>query len=268
MRLYFFLSILCVGFVSDIHAAITVDGDLSQTIIIEPGNTQEGIIMLRNLSNASAEVRVYQTDYSFSSNGQTDYSNPGENPRSNAGWLFIQPTRLTISPLSRSPVYYTVKVPDNQELSGTFWSVVMIEEIPPGSKESNRQQTDKRVGLSAIMRYGVQIITEIGDTGTTSLKFLDKKLVINDVGNKSFQIDIENNGEKWYMPDLWIELYDSNGNNVGRIEAPKKRIFPGCSVRHLMDISSLKAGKYKMIVIADTGNENVFGAEYDLELEE
>ena len=144
----------------------------------------------------------------------------------------------------------------------------MIEEIPPGSKESNRQQTDKRVGLSAIMRYGVQIITEIGDTGTTSLKFLDKKLVINDVGNKSFQIDIENNGEKWYMPDLWIELYDSNGNNVGRIEAPQRRIFPGCSVRHLMDISSLKAGKYKMIVIADTGNENVFGAEYDLELEE
>ena len=251
-------------FIAESHAAITVVGNLAQQAVMLPGETHEGIITLRNLGSTPSEVRVYQTDYTFTSDGKSSYSAAGEAPRSNAGWIFIQPNRLTVAPGSTAPIYYTIKAPDDQELIGTFWSIVMVEEIAETSPESSKRS--KSVGINAVMRYGVQLITEIGESGTSSLQFLDRQYIISEDGTKTFQLDIENNGEKWYIPDLWIEAYDSAGNSVEHFEGAKRRIFPGCSVRHLIDITTLPAGKYKFLVIVDTGDENVYGAEYDLEL--
>ncbi|MFC1490226.1 hypothetical protein ACFL6K_03355 [Candidatus Latescibacterota bacterium] len=263
LRVLLFLSFM-LFFTAESHASITVVGNLAQQSVMLPGETHEGIITLRNLGTEPSEVRVYQTDYSFSSDGKTLYGTPGESPRSNAGWIIIQPNRMTISPGTTAPVYYTIKVPEDPELIGTFWSIVMVEEISNTSPESSNQS--RSVGIQAVMRYGVQLITEIADTGTNSLKFLDRQYIISEDGTKTFQIDLENNGEKWYIPDLMIEVYDSSGNNVEHFEGSNRRIFPGCSVRHLIDITSLPAGKYKFLVIVDTGDENVYGAEYDLEL--
>ncbi len=264
MRLRIECVLFFMLFVTQAHAAITVVGNLAQTTVLQPGVTHEGIITLRNLGSESTEVRIYQTDYTFSADGKTLYGEPGESERSNAGWLYIQPTRLTIAPESTAPVYYTVRVPDDQYLSGTYWSIIMIEEITESSAESSQRK--QSVGINAVMRYGVQIITEIGETGTSSLQFLDRQFIISEDGTKTFQLDLGNNGEKWYIPELWIEVYDSSGNSVERFEGAKRRIFPGCSVRHLIDITSLPEGKYKFLVIVDTGDENVYGAQYDLEL--
>ncbi|MFC1650315.1 hypothetical protein ACFL2X_01970, partial [Candidatus Latescibacterota bacterium] len=228
MRLRILFCLFFMLFVSELDAAITVVGNLSQQTVIQPGESHEGIISLRNMGATSAEVRIYQTDYSYSSDGKTLYGDPATSPRSNAGWLFIQPNRLTIAPGSIAPVYYTIKVPEDQEMNGTYWSIVMVEEITESSPESSK--SSKSVGIKAVMRYGVQIITEIGETGTSSLRFLDRKLIISEDGIKTFQLDLENNGEKWYIPELWIEVYDNAGNSVEHFEGAKRRIFPDCSV--------------------------------------
>lgn len=264
MRLRILFCLFSMFFISEAHASITVEGNLAQQTIMLPGESHEGILTLRNLGSEPAEVRVYQTDYSFSADGKTLYGNPAESPRSNAGWIFIQPNRLTIAPGSTSPVYYTIKLPDDQDIVGTYWSIIMVEEITASSPQNSK--SSKSMGINAIMRYGVQIITEIGETGTSSLAFLDKKLIISEDGTKTFQIDLENDGEKWYIPELWVEIYDEAGNSVEHFEGSRRRIFPGSSVRHLIDISSISGGKYKMLIIVDTGDENVYGAEYDLEL--
>jgi len=43
------------------------------------------------------------------------------------------------------------------------------------------------------------------------------------------------------------------------------RIYPGTSVRHKIDLSSLPGGKYMALVVADNGDEYIFGAQYTLE---
>jgi hypothetical protein len=80
-------------------------------------------------------------------------------------------------------------------------------------------------------------------------------------------MDIDNIGEMWLSPPLWVEIYDSHGAKVGRFESSKKRIYPGCSVRHKVDLTDVPRGKYQALVVADNGDEHVFGAKYDFGIE-
>ncbi len=63
-----------------------------------------------------------------------------------------------------------------------------------------------------------------------------------------------------------MELYNTDGVNVGRFESRQLRIYPGCSVRHKVDFKDIPGGRYKALVVADNGDEYVFGARYDIEL--
>ncbi len=66
---------------------IAVNGSLGRQYEVAPGKSYEGTIELMNPDAAPQEVRVYQTDYSFSSDGTVAYGEPGRLPRSNARWI-------------------------------------------------------------------------------------------------------------------------------------------------------------------------------------
>ena len=139
----------------------------------------KGVIILRNPDDEPADVRLYQTDYTFNYDGKSDYGDPGIKPRSNASWLMLSPTRLTIPAKETAEVSYIIKVPKDQELNGTYWSMIMVEPIatppPPDTTKTGKEKV--KMGIMTIIRYGIQIITNIGDSGERKLKFLDKKLL-------------------------------------------------------------------------------------------
>jgi len=248
-------------------AHISLIGSLTQEATLQPGEKFEGKITLKNTGETSWEVAIYKNDYLFYADGTNIYGEPGSVPRSNAGWLSVSPKRLTIPPDEMVLVYYTLQVPDNPDLIGTYWSMVMIE---PTSETGPQILEDKekkvKVGIQTKVRYGVQIITNIGDTGARKIQFLNRKL-INQDGKKTLQLDVENTGERWLSPSLWVELYGKDGTNIGRLEGEKMRIFPSCSVRHKVDLTDVPKGEYKALVVLDNGDEYVFGAQYDLGIE-
>jgi hypothetical protein len=43
-------------------------------------------------------------------------------------------------------------------------------------------------------------------------------------------------------------------------------LYPGCTGRFQLDVSELAAGKYESLIVADNGDDNVFGARYSLEI--
>lgn len=245
-------------------ANVSVVGALSREKTVEPGERFEGIILLKNKGEGPYEVRAYQTDYLFSADGKSIYGDPGSTPRSNATWLSLRPNRLTIPPKETASVYYTVQVPDRTDLNGTYWSIVMIE---PMAETSLDGVEEGKVGLRTVVRYGFQIIVHIGDTGARKIRFLDKQLISQDE-KKTFQMDIENIGERMLAPFVWVELYNKDGMTMGRFESRKKRIYPSCSVRHKVDLTDVPTGKYKALVIIDNGDESVFGAQYELEIDQ
>ncbi|MGB2697990.1 MAG: hypothetical protein WBD28_09070 [Candidatus Zixiibacteriota bacterium] len=248
-------------------AQVSVMGSLTQEATLQPGDKIEGKITLQNTAETSWEVTIYKNDYLFYADGSNIYGEPGNTTRSNASWLSVSPKRLIIPSKETASVYFTLEVPENLDLTGTYWSIIMIEPTSEaGPQILEDKETKVKIGVQTKVRYGVQIITNIGDTGAPKISFLDRKL-INQDGKKILQMDIENTGNRWLSPTVWVELYNSQGNKVGRFDSDKKRIFPECSVRHRIDLTEVPRGNYKALVVVDNGDQHVFGAKYDLGIE-
>ena len=144
----------------------------------------------------------------------------------------------------------------------------MVEEIPKNSPESIQAEKGKAImGVLQLIRYGIQIVTQIGNSGAGVLKFLNSSLQWQ--GDKRvLQIDIENIGSRWVRPVLWVELYDSNGKLIGKFEGDQFRIYPKTSVRYRVDLTEVPDGIYKALAVADCGDDNVFGINYTLKFGE
>ena len=252
------------------EAAVSVIGGLTHERIVgnpELGTTYRGVILISNTADEPQEVKVYQTDYQFFFDGRRIYGEPGKDPRSNANWITFSPKRLVIPPKGTSEVNYTVKESDDETLVGTYWSMLMVEGISKDSSEAVKPEKDKiKLGIRTVFRYGIQIVTHIGDTGARKLKFLKTRL-LKDEERRILQLDIENIGERWLKPFLWTELYDEEGRYMGRFEGGRLRIYPGTSVRFRIDLSEASEDTYKVLVVADSGGDDVFGIIYTLKFQ-
>jgi len=248
-------------------AGTSIIGPLTHQKTAQPGEKYEGVIVLKNNEDIPSEVKIYQTDYLFYADGKNVYGEPGNLSRSNARWISVSPTRLTIPPREEFSVDYTIQVPKGAELRGSYWSMIMVEPIAETSAESAKWEKGKsQVAIQTVVRYGIQMIADIGNTGARQIRFADKK-IISENGGRIFQLDIENTGERYLNPAVWVELYNKEGASVGRFESGQNRIYPGCSVRHRIPLTKVAPGAYRALVVADNGDESVFGAQYDLELE-
>jgi hypothetical protein len=232
MKKYISLSLILI-FVLIAHqtyANVAISGGLTHENTAKPGDTYQGAITLTNLDEEPQDAKLYQTDYTFFADGRAIYGDPGSIERSNTSWITFSPSLVTIPPKGTSEIIYTVKVPLSKELIGTYWSMIMVEGIPKITPEEIDDGKPK-VGVKTLIRYGIQMITHIQDTGTRRLKFLGTKLTKSEE-ERILQIDVENTGQRMLRPTIWCEIYDSKGTLVTRLEGKKARTYPGTSIRY------------------------------------
>ena len=261
-----------------VQAEVLIDGKLVRERIVELGGTYQGTILLKNKGEAPEKIKIYQTDYSFSCEGVNNYSQPaGQGERSNADWITFNPSYLVIPPGETAEVNYWIKVPlslDNS-LVGTYWSMLMIESIGEDNKdqgiskneEVNNKDKNVKVNIRQIMRYGIQMVTNIGESGERKLKIIDQKLLKQEGEGYLLQLDVENRGERWLKPKVWAELYGlQEGRLAGKFEGGSFIIYPGTSVRYRISLDGISANKYKALVVLDNQDEYVWGIQYNLDL--
>jgi hypothetical protein len=249
-------------------AGISIEGGLTHEKVSKAGETYQGEIVIKNQEDTPQELKIYQSDYRFNYEGETIYGEPGKDARSNAGWISFNPSRVTIPPKEKATISYTITVPGDQSLVGTYWSMLMIEGLPMGSPESEGTQKEKKLsmGITQIMRYAVQVVTHIGDTGTRKIKFIQTK-ILKEKNARILQVDVENEGERLLRPQMWTELYAPDGTSLGRFQGEQYRVYPNTSKRFRIDISKVPAGTYKALVVADCGENDLIGIQYTLKFE-
>jgi hypothetical protein len=253
-----------------LYAQVSVVSELSHDKEIVAGTPYDGSILVRNDTGEPQEIKVYQTDYDFSFDGTNRYGEPGTSKRSNARWISFRPTNAVIPPMATLTINYTVTVPHitpERQLEGTYWSMLMVEGVPKGSKESTIQGQEQKaqMGLTQILRYGIQIATHIAQTGTKAVKFLQAVLVKKEDGGRDLQVDIENTGTLGIRPDVYVEVFDGAGKSLGKFSGARYRIYPGTSVREIIDLSRIPAGSYRALVVLDAGGDEAYAAQYTLE---
>jgi hypothetical protein len=229
-----------------------------------PGETYQVRLLLKNTSAEPQEARIYQTDYSFTADGRSVYGKPGDMARSNAKWITVSPSYVSIAPDATVPVVYTVAVPKDSTLVGTYWSMVMIEAIVPGSIESRRPPKNARVdfGLSVSTRYGTQVATNIGATGLSKVAFDSLTATTNADGARGLRFDFINTGERANRFVMSLELYDDSGELIKKASQHRGLLYPGSAARQMFDVGSIPSGSYTAVLVADGGGDRVFGGQF------
>lgn len=260
---FIFITIILLFWTLKTNGNILILNGLTHEHQTLQGEVTNGTIVLKNLSEVSQSVQLYQRDYWFSYNGENRHDDPGTLPRSNAKWIKINPTFVTLKPNETATIEYEITVPDIDTLSGTYWSVIMVEGLnPPDTTANNRG-----IKINTIIRYAVQIITNIGDTGVRNLSFEHFNLSRRDSVTE-LSVALENKGQRILRPELSLQVYDSNGASQGIIKAEKRRLYPGTSAMIVLDLSKLKVGSYKGLLIADCGDDYVFGSNLTLDIKD
>jgi hypothetical protein len=261
---FIFLVVLAVLVTSGpLHAGINIDGPLTQERVVRPGDAHSGLIAVSNTGAEPVEVKVYRADYSFSADGRNDYGDPGALERSNAHWMRLNQEQVTIPPKRVVNIHYALQVPADETLSGTYWSMVMVEPVAAQERVTAPRTNELRAQLTPVLRYGIQVVTHIGDSGARELAFTNPQLR-EEHGQRMFTVDVANTGERWLRPQLWLELYEASGLKAGRLSGKRQRIYPSTSVRYRIELGDLPAGRYRALIVADAGGDDLFGTQIEL----
>lgn len=245
-----------------VSAAIVILNGLTHENQVQPGETYRGSIQIQNAGKSEKNVRVYLRDYWYSYTGESRHDDGGTMVRSNANWITYNPELLKLDSAEIATIDFEVKIPDNDTLRGTYWSVIMVE----GISEPDTSDMSSGVRVNTAIRYAVQVISNVGNNGNNDLQFLGMELVTEEEGNV-LNVAVENTGECILRPEMALELFDEEGNSAGVIKAEKRRTLPGTSVLSSLLLKDITPGKYNGVLVADCGEDRLYGTNMSLEIE-
>lgn len=263
MKRLLFLVFAKVIFFSSASATIIILNGLSHKFKVQNGEIYKGVIEVSNTENTPQAVKLYQTDYTFSSNGSADYGTPGLLKRSNAKWIEMGENMFTLGPLEKRVINFQITVPTDDSLYGTFWSVIMVEGLQP-------PDTTKQTGqfnIKTVTRYGIQIITNKGTEGKRELIFNSNKIEKKE-GKRLIVADIGNTGDYMLETLLVCELYDNAGQTTKVTTTFRKKLYPNTSALFEIDISTMPKGKYNALLLADCEDDEAFGMQTQFEIKD
>jgi hypothetical protein len=256
------LSIPVVAWPARLAAQIAVVSSTVEERTVAPGESYTGTILVRNLTRQDQPVRIYQSDYLFFADGTSHFVPVSTTPRSNAKWITPTVRSLRIPPSSEMTISYTVQVPVSDSLTGTYWSMIMVEGAP--SEAARAPGGSPRLGVGAVMRYAVQVANHIRATGSRKVSFAKSRFLVNADSTQAFELEVQNVGERAYRPTLWIELYDEQGALAANVRQERGLLYPGTSLKQTFALGKLRRGNYRAIVFADSGEDAVFASQFTL----
>lgn len=257
-----FILFIALFFVSvQLQASIVVLNGLSHENTAQPGETYRGTIQIQNTGTIEKSARIYLKDYWFSYTGESKNDDAGTLARSNAAWITYNPELITLEGGEIKTIDYEVKIPANDTLVGTYWSVIMVEGITP----PDTIKREMGVTINTAIRYAVQIVTNIGNTGKSDMEFIGLELS-KDENENVLLVAVQNVGQRILKPEMNLELFDEEGNSVANINSERRKTFPGTSITTTLVLKGVKPGNYNGVLVANCGEDRMYGTNLTIEL--
>ena len=219
-----------------------------------------GVISMANTGDEVLKVKVYLQDFSMRLRKEPLFTDPGLLERSNAGWIHLPYTYFEIPPFTRFPIPYTLNVPKDPGLQGSYWSVIMIE-----SAEDAFATSFDGTSMQVAKRFAYQTIVRVGDQGIYRLNILGQKIeVLKET--KWLVFDVENSGTLTIRAQPFIELIDGGGKLCGSFSCSRQMMHPLCSSQFYIDLSSVPLGNYQARVVFKQNEDTVLTSECPIEV--
>ena len=243
------------------QATIIVSGELTREFQLGSGSSAEGQLVLRNTSATPGRARLYQVDYTLDA-GAHVYGEAGQLARSNAAWIELGERQPELAPGETRIVPFKISVPSTPALSGTYWSMIMVEGLSPDTDNTR----SNKISVQSVIRYGIQVITQIGGTAVAKPTISRQNIAV-EKGQRFLCFDLANNGERWLQPKIEVRLFDHEGLPLAVLPSPKSRIYPGTTAPQRFDLSRFARGDYLALIVLDSDDE-LYGAQYRFHLDD
>ncbi len=247
---FIFAVLILVSVGSNVYSQVVLDTGKVK-LIITPGETANGELMLSNDSDEDIPLKAYFEDFiylppydarkKFLPAGSTDYSFNQ--------WVFFSPQEFIVPAHGKKELSYVIKPPRN--VSGGYYGVLFFER--------DRDVDDSQ-------QKGIKIITRIG-----CLFFLEtddkyKKAVLEDLSTQNNTISgyLVNTGNVILIANSVFYVMDEEGMVADRNKLKTLYLPPGKKAfMEIADLDKLSSGRYTMVLTFDLGEGDVFVKEID-----
>ncbi len=225
----------------------------------DPGEMRRIEVTVTNEKDEVEQVELKLVDYWTNAEGQHFFEQSKDQQRSNVPWVKLGVNRVTLQPKESATIHYTVNVPNDPNLKGSYWSVIIFE---PADPIATKERKENEFQLLVKVRYAYHIVTDI-DQGESNLKILQKDFK-NFNGKELLCIDVANVGEVFLNPQMTLKLYSEAGILEKTLDGRKERLYPGSSSRYFIDPDGVEKKNYKVFMLLDNADGNMFGEAFDL----
>lgn len=255
--IYWIISALLFAFTAELQS-LQVSG-LTYLNTFKPGESAQVRISLISDRDTPEMVDFKLCDYWCNSDGQHFFEENGKQLRSNAQWIKLGSHREIVNPKETRDFYFTINVPQDNTLKGSYWSVLLIE---PSDALQTLNDSENGFQLHVKIRYAFHIVSNVGQ-GTPTLKILNKG--IREINGKNYFVaGVANTGDWFLNPKMTVKLLDKKGKLEKSIETQTDRLYPGSSVCYQADADGISEGKYTAFLLLDNGDGRLFGDTFEI----
>lgn len=239
------------------HAGITIINGLTHVHDAHRGEVITGQIQMHNQGSKKPErVVVGLKEFHSSCDGSEMTTTTLDIDKSISKWISFNTNEKVLKSGEKFTLKYTIKVPEtfSPEIlaKGSFWSIVMVE----GDDIIKENVINEGLKVNSKIRYGIQVIVNLGDKDDPQIEFVDVKLD-KKREDKSTRVDVllENQGVFLVRPLVSLTLYNDAGEEVKKIETKIKKVYPESCTRYVLILEDLPKQEFEGVLVADYGSD-------------
>lgn len=243
------------------HSNVIILNGLTHTHKSSSGSVLTGVIKLKNTKDNEQRVLIYFNDLFQKCGQETVLTVDQTHDKSIKEWLSTEIDEYVLQGKEEYEIVYTIKVPEDKAINGSYWGVLMVEVEEP-IKEDN---LDYSVKLKSKVRYGIQIIADINEKNSSELDFYNMEISKDAEGNPAaILVEAQNLGLFYVEPTIILEVFNEEGEKKKKVEVKFKKVYPKSCKVFKLDIADLPKGVYSGVVVADYG-EDMYAIDVEFE---
>lgn len=254
MKTKLILNFVLLFFAKSLFASVAITNGLTHVYNGTSGNIITGEIILLNTTDIEQRVTFEMQDAIYSCSKTRIFSEDITHSFSSKNWFNASTMEKVLKAKERYVFRFSITIPKNQKLRGTYWSVVMVNVEKPVSEKV----IENGVQLNSKIRYAVGLYTNVNSFDSVDLDFDTIKLNKDDKSSKK-NLDIKLMNKSLFIQGvkLTLEIYNDKGIKIHEAVTGRNLTIPGACRNFKIEISDVPKGNYQCVLIADSKEEFV-----------